>query len=182
MVEVKNTGHRFLDRWEDGKIADTAHAQGLHYLAVTGLDYVYFAVLVGGNQFISRRIDRNEAAIDILLQAEIEFHESLEANTPPAWSGNDEDLLSELYPADEAEAGVVELPSDADDWVQQYVQGLAVEKEGAKVKKEAQVNLCAMMEKNQEGFIGDSRVTWKTIKRSGYKVEEKVYRRFSVRA
>jgi predicted phage-related endonuclease len=182
ILEIKNTNRNFLDRWEDGKIANAAHAQALHYLAVTGLDYAYIAVLVGGNKFISRRIDRDEEAIDFLVEAEVAFHASLENNNPPDWEGDDMELLAQLYPAEEIDKSLlIQLPPEAADWVEKYVQGQAVEREGGKVKKEAQAVLCSMLGNHEEGYIGESQVSWKMQKRSAYTVEEKMYRRFRIR-
>ena len=54
------------------------YIQALHYLAVTGWDKWYLAVLIGNMQFEWYEIERDERNIQFLIEQEINFHETLQ--------------------------------------------------------------------------------------------------------
>lgn len=72
-------GGAFPDRW---------YCQMMHYLMVTGCDRAYLAVLVGGREFYSFVLERDEEEIRILADAETQFWRQVQTDTPPAPDGN----------------------------------------------------------------------------------------------
>lgn len=72
-------GGAFPDRW---------YCQMMHYLMVTGCDRAYLAVLVGGREFYSFVLERDEEEIRILADAEATFWRQVQTDTPPAPDGN----------------------------------------------------------------------------------------------
>jgi len=59
----------------DGAIPDEYVLQIQHYLSVTGYKGAYIAVLIGGNSFRWKFVERDEELIAILIQLERDFWE-----------------------------------------------------------------------------------------------------------
>jgi putative phage-type endonuclease len=103
VLEIKNTNYHRRREWEDEEgeiVADGAEAQGQHALAVTGLPHVWVCAQVGGEPPVIRRIQRDEAFIRDLTEAEAEFWALVQARTPPALDGGAAAtrLLDRMYP------------------------------------------------------------------------------------
>lgn len=101
ILEVKtSTSLPIIKKIHKGEPADSYYCQVLHYMAVTGVSKAYIAVLVNCREFHYFEIDRDQAEIDALMQAEQEFWHLVETDTPPAVDGEDSttDTLSALYP------------------------------------------------------------------------------------
>ena len=64
------------------------YAQCVHYLAVTGADRWYLAVLAYGRGFFTFTLERNQAEIDALMAAEAGFWKLVEQDTPPDADGS----------------------------------------------------------------------------------------------
>ena len=182
ILELKNTGTFMAHNWKDGAIADSAYAQLLHYLMVTGHRYGYVAALIGGNRFEVRRVDRDENLIDKLLAWELAFHDAVVHGQMPEWTAADAEVVSQLYPAGSARPGLVDLPSDLISLVDDYEQGHLLEKEGKRMKETAQVKLQAALGESTAGTIGGlAEVYWEPQTRKSYVVPEKTFRRFRVK-
>lgn len=181
ILEIKNTSVNMASNWSEGEIGDAAHAQMAHYLNVTGLSYGYIAVLVGGNKLITRRVEYSTMEAAIITDAALEFMNSIVEDQPPGWGANDLDLLSELHPEDKEMDSVLRIGEDHRYLVDEYRQGQAVEKEGKKVKQEAQAKLIGLMGDHIEAYCGDTELTWKTHHRDGYTVDPSSYKRFNLK-
>ena len=66
-IEFKNND------WKNGEIPKAYQLQVQHYLAVTGFQKAYIAVLVGGNKFYWTEIYRDEQLIKMLVSMESHF-------------------------------------------------------------------------------------------------------------
>lgn len=110
VVECKNVGLYQLDSWEDGKVPGHYGLQGQHELAVTGLDVLWFAALIGGQNPRYIKVERNQTLIEDLMEQERQFWELVKANTPPAIDGSEATTkaLKEQY-AEPAEGSMVEV-------------------------------------------------------------------------
>jgi predicted phage-related endonuclease len=106
VLEIKTAGERMRDQWEEGP-PHHYMLQLQHYLAVLDYSYGYIAVLIGGNTFKYYLVERDDYVVDNLIQAEIDFMEMVETNTPPEISGHkaDSDYLAETFPEDNGEIG-----------------------------------------------------------------------------
>ena len=85
--------------WGDGTVPPSYYAQSLHYMAVTGADHWYLAVLVWGEGFHTFRIERSDEDVRCLVEAEEAFWmEHVVANVPPAPSGTkgDEQVIRSM--------------------------------------------------------------------------------------
>lgn len=100
ILEIKTCGERMRPEWEDG-VPDYYLAQVNHYLAVTGYDYAYVAVLIAGQEYREYKIERDEEDIQWLNCKEMEFwNEYVEADQVPPLRGNsaDSDALLGQFP------------------------------------------------------------------------------------
>lgn len=99
ILEIKTTGEHNRKQWESG-VPVYYLAQIQHYLAVTGYEYAYCAVLIGGRTFKYFLIDRDEYIIDKIITAEIEFMEHIHKMIPPQIGGSkvESEWLEEAFP------------------------------------------------------------------------------------
>jgi putative phage-type endonuclease len=110
IYEGKTT--RFADQWaknDDGSVnvPFPALIQGMHYLAVFGLERVHFACLIGGQELRIAEVERNDALIADLIEIEEAFWRRVIDREPPEVSANDVGLLKARW---QPEAGkTVEL-------------------------------------------------------------------------
>lgn len=89
-----------MKKIRNGEVPANYYIQCMHYMAVTELKKAYLAVLINCRDFKVYELDRDQAEIDALMQAEKDFWHLVETNTPPALDGSDStsDTLSALYP------------------------------------------------------------------------------------
>jgi putative phage-type endonuclease len=99
VYEGKTAGVWSAEGWEDDGVPDAYLLQGMHYLAVTGLDWLIYGVLIGGQRLEVRRVQRDQELIDHLVTIEAEFWQRVLDRTPPAPDGSKActDLLAHLY-------------------------------------------------------------------------------------
>ncbi|WP_436875356.1 YqaJ viral recombinase family protein [Mammaliicoccus sciuri] len=76
VLECKTTSEYNKEAWKEDEIPDSYIAQVQHYMAVTGYEKGYIAVLIGGNKFIWKEIERDEELINIIIQEEKYFWEN----------------------------------------------------------------------------------------------------------
>jgi putative phage-type endonuclease len=87
LVQVKNVGLRMADHWgTDTKreVPTYYHAQAAVEMAVTGLDRVDFAVLLGGNEYFEITVHRDADLEADILDAAAAFWRCVETDTAPA--------------------------------------------------------------------------------------------------
>ena len=84
LLEIKTTNSiPVMRKTKAGEYPNTWYCQMTHYLAVTGLERAYLAVLVGGREFLTFTLERDQAEIDALMEAERKFWTLVEEDTPP---------------------------------------------------------------------------------------------------
>lgn len=91
-LEIKTTNSIPLIRTlrNNDEFPDAYYAQCLHYIAVTGLDRWYLAVLINCREFRTFVLERDEAEIDALMDIERRFWRHVEKKEPPAVDGSDD--------------------------------------------------------------------------------------------
>lgn len=83
-LECKNRGMYARSSYQANGPTDSEMAQCQHYMCVTGWSHWYLAVLVGGNEWMAWRIERDEGYIAQLTAAATEFWEQyVVARVPP---------------------------------------------------------------------------------------------------
>lgn len=134
ILECKTASAYKADEWNDERVPDEYAIQLQHYMAVLGVDYGYFAVLIGGQKFQYKLVERNDKIIDSLIQIEDEFwNKHVVTGIPPMIDGSDasSDLLNQLYPVSSPSTEII-----LDDKQAGLVQRLVAAKEDAALAAE----------------------------------------------
>jgi putative phage-type endonuclease len=179
VVEAKNVGSYMADEWKHGQVPNHYSIQGQHALAVTGLDRVCFAALVGGNDPRYVEVQRDDDLIEKLVEGERKFWELVKANTPPALDDGSRATLNAIktiYGNPDAES-VVELPVDAIALIseRQALKG-RIKDDEAKIEA-IETQIFAWMGNCEIGQVNGVTVfTWKKVTRAGYFVKPTTYR------
>ena len=99
-LEIKTTSEMNTQKFKGGEYPANYYVQCMHYLAVTGKERWYLAVLIGNREFKWFTIERDEDEIKALMEAEQNFKQLVDSNTPPMADGasSTADTLSALYP------------------------------------------------------------------------------------
>ena len=162
VLEIK-TANAFaaVQDWQNG-LPIEYYCQVMHYMAVTGMNNAYVAVLLGGNNFVIQKIDRDEDMIQHIIQMEEHFwYEYMLKDTPPEATAKDNEVLDQLYPKSEEKA--VEMPTTARDILTDYekaCQDLAAAKED---KEQAEAKLKMMLADAEVGIIDGYKISWKNV-------------------
>lgn len=89
ILEVKTVGMRRAADWDNG-VPLYYLTQVTHYMSVTGYQYAWVAVLIGGQEFREYYIERDEQDIQAINDAVDTFwRDFVETDTAPALIGND---------------------------------------------------------------------------------------------
>ena len=160
-LEIKTAGISQYKKWAADEVPDSYYCQCLHYLAVTGADAWYIAVLLGGNEAIWKKIERNEDDIKVLIQAEKEFWDLVQTKTAPPVDGSlsCSQALASRY-ADSCDEEIV-LPEEADTLISHINEDTEIID---KLKKQILLNqnrLKEMLGDAEAGRVGSFKVTWK---------------------
>jgi putative phage-type endonuclease len=197
VFEAKTASAYKAGEWDDA-IPDEYMLQVQHYMAVTGYRGTYIAVLIGGNTFRWKFIERDEALISMLIQLESAFWKQVQDLVPPAMDGSEAaaKFLSERFPNSVAKSKI-ELPNTASELIRQYEVACDHINQYAEKKQETENMLKNMLGDNEIGTADDRVVTWKSVAQERLdgktlKVEHPTlykkyanktsYRRFSIKA
>ena len=195
--EAKTASAYKTSEWEDA-IPDEYQLQIQHYMAVTGYKGFYIAVLIGGNTFRWKFIERDEELISMLIELESDFWHHVQDLTPPQLDGSKAaaEFLAERFPLSRS-ASKVTLPQTADELIHQYNEACEQLDHLTEQKQEAENLLKQMLGENESGTTNTHIVTWKTITQERldsktlksehptlYKkyANQTSYRRFSIKA
>lgn len=111
LLEIKSTSSLNLKHYRNGDYPARFYVQVMHYLAVTGKQKAYLAVLIGNSDFKTFEIKRDEAEISALMEAEKQFYGYMTSGNPPPIDGSDS--TREALQAQQSEPPVEE-PEPAD--------------------------------------------------------------------
>jgi len=163
VFEAKTASVYKLNEWEDS-IPEGYMLQIQHYMYVTGYKRTFIAVLIGGNQFKYKTIERDDELIDMIIKLETNFWDYVISNTTPPMDGSEasSELLNRLYPEGKNKLKIV-LPLEANDLITQFELGKQKEKEASEMKDEAANKLKAILGANELGCINNRNVTWKSL-------------------
>ncbi len=163
IFEAKTASAYKAGEWEDA-IPDEYLLQIQHYMAVTGYRGAYIAVLIGGNTFKWRFIERDEELIALLIQLESEFWSYVQSETPPPLYGSDAsaNFLANRFPTSAPKSQIV-LPENAAELIAEYAAASEQIKAVTEKKQEAENLLKAMLGDNEIGTTADHIVTWKSV-------------------
>lgn len=197
-LECKTTSLMNLKKFRNGEFPENYYVQCVHYLAVTGLERWYLGVVILNQGFKWFTIERDQAEIDALMQAEKDFWNTYVApDVPPPVDGlpPTSEALESVFPG----AGCDEVkPIDRADVVRNYFD---LKEQIAVLQKEKE--RCEQIFKQDlgdgvSGECGDYRIDWKPQTRQTFDfqafckdhpeldlkpyLKESSFRRFAIRS
>jgi putative phage-type endonuclease len=196
ILECKTTSTWNKDEWKDDEIPQEYIIQLQHYLAVTGYEKAYIAVLIGGNKFVWKELGRDEELINMIIEGEQRFWEMVGNRTPPELDGSQDAnaILEYLYP--KAEEGTsIELPA-YESLVDEIVSLNKQIKQLEELKAEKENKLKEAIGEHETAIVGKYKITWKNITSNRFDsrtfkkeypdlyakfVKTSTYRRFSIK-
>lgn len=160
-LECKTTSSLNMKKFKNGEFPDTYYCQCMHYLAVTGWDKWYLAVLVLGRDFFVFEIERDEEEIASLLAAENAFWEQhVKSDVAPAVDGlaSTNETINKVWHAGDSMDAVALYQQSA------ITRRLQLDKQIKELKKEQ--DECDQIIKdelreNTKGYGAGYEVTWK---------------------
>lgn len=163
IFEAKTASAYKAGEWEDA-IPDEYMIQVQHYMAVTGYAGVYIAVLIGGNTFKWKFVERDEELISMLIELETDFWNHVQDCTPPPLDGSaaSAKFLADRFPNSTPKSHIT-LPDIAADLLAQYDEACEQLEIVTEQKQKAENLLKEMMGDNEVGTAGDRIVTWESV-------------------
>mgnify|MGYP000911681809 CR=1 FL=1 len=160
-LECKTTSLMNLKKFKNGEYPENYYVQCVHYLAVTGWDRWYLAVIILNQGFKWFKIERDQAEIDALMRAEKDFWNTYVApDVPPPVDGlpPTSKALEAVFPGlDQDES----KPLFREDILQNYLdlkeQISVLQKEKTKCEQILKEDLGD----NPSGECGGYRIDWK---------------------
>lgn len=164
-LECKTANSYQNKEYSAGIYPDQYYAQCQHYMAVTGMDRWYLAVLCFPH-FYWFEIQRDEVEIQALIEAEQEFWKCVQDDIPPAVDGSDSttETLMKMYTDGKSddENFVMIRASEVSD-LSQYFAIKAQIKELEGIAAQAENELKAALGEAERGFLDDYVITWPTV-------------------
>ncbi|WP_342489146.1 lambda-exonuclease family protein [Cytobacillus sp. FSL W7-1323] len=165
LLECKTASAYLKAEWEGDEIPASYLVQVQHYLAVTGKEKAYIAVLIGGNHFTWKEIERDDELIQMIIDAEVNFWEKhVIGFVPPELDGSSaaEQYLKEKY--NKAEEGKeIVLPSNYKEMLLSYEQIKNDEKLIQTAKKDIENKIKAELKDAEVGLVDTHIITWKNV-------------------
>lgn len=160
LLECKTTSAFLRKHWGEHQAPDHYLIQVQHYLAVTGYQWAFLAVLIGGQRFLAVEVPRDDVFIDQLIAAERAFWDRVQRRDPPPLDGSDAatHLLKHLYPT--AHDVTTLLPPEALSLAEAWMAAKQREKAIHQELQDAQNRLEALMGSAAHGVVGPYRVEW----------------------
>lgn len=168
VLECKTASAYLAKEWEGNEIPETYLVQVQHYLGVTGKEKGYIAVLLGGNRFVWKEVERDEELINMIFEAEKHFWEHhVLGFVPPALDGSSaaEKYIKEKYQRAEKDKQIV-LPGELKELIDQYKKIKDDEKLISTAKTELENKIKSELKDAETGTVGEYVVAWKNQERS----------------
>ena len=180
-LECKTTSQLNMKKFKTGEFPEQYYCQCVHYMAVTGADRWYLAVLVLGRGFFEYTLERDEDEIKALMEAERAFFEHIENDTPPEFTGLDPDseTLKVVY-----KGGSNELVNlyGLDDNIKNLMELKQQKKEIEKSIKYYEQVLQGTLQDNEYGESEHYSVSWKTQVKEPYMTKRSIFRVLRIKA
>ena len=162
ILEIKTASEYKRSEWEDD-IPAYYQTQVQHYLCVTGVAKAYVAVLIGGNSFKVYEVDADMEIQSMLIAVEQEFWNKVKNMIRPEMDGSDaaKNLLDNIYHGGIAEQIV--LPTEAVEYVDQYIEACAEEDNAKAKKQEASNRIKEIMGDYDKAKCLNHTISWKSV-------------------
>lgn len=167
ILEIKTANEYLRQEWDNGNIPDYYYVQLQWYLFITGLDWGYFATLIGGNKYREFEVQRDEEMIEQILRLASDFwNNHVLAKECPPFDGSDASsaLLNKWYPK---ATETMQLELDAVELVDAYLLKKKELKSLEEVITEAENVLKSMLGHHEIGTAGMYKIKWENRNRTG---------------
>ena len=166
-LEIKTTSELNTQKFKGGEYPANYYCQCMHYMAVTGKQRWYLAVLIGNREFKWFTIERDEDEIQALMTEEAVFWEQVKTDIPPMADGSSSttSTLSTLYPESSDECiGIGFFEKELDNYfrLKSQAKDLAMTIEGIENRLKHHLGECARGEGEKY------KVSWKSQTRSTF--------------
>ena len=166
-LEIKTTSELNLTKFKNGDFPANYYCQCMHYMAITGKARWYLAVLIGNREFKWFTIERDEDEIQALMEAEKNFKQLVDSDTPPMADGasSTADTLSALYPDSiDTAIGIGSFERELDNYfrLKAQLKNIQMTIDGIENRIKAHLGECARGEGEKY------KVSWKTQSRSTF--------------
>ncbi len=161
-LECKTASAYSADKWKDGRILESYQVQCHHYMAVTGAQAWYIAVVILGKDFLWHRIERDEELIGNLVSIEADFwnHHVIPRVMPePDGSDSSEQLIREYVGNAQADKSIVLTGFDRQ--LKRRAEIMALMDKLDTEKKTIEQKLKLFMGDAEVAENGSFRVSWK---------------------
>lgn len=171
-LECKTANILSLKRYKNGEYPSEYYCQCMHYMAVTGADRWYLAVLVFGTEFKIFTIERDEEDIAALMEAERSFWENnvqLHEPPPPQGTENNDKTISGMFPTADADREIQLVGFDKQLARLDEIKALVKKLESERKEIEQSIKLDM-----QGASIADSdkyHITWKNVVRNNIDID-----------
>lgn len=162
LLEIKTTNSiPVMRRVRGGEYPETWYCQMVHYLAVTGFERAYLAVLINCRDFKVYTLERDEAEIKALMDAERTFFRYVETGTEPPTDGFSptSEAVAAMFPESSGD-GCVDLHPYDDDLDAFLSYGNQI-KQLETLREEKANRIKCYMEDAPKGESDRYSVTWK---------------------
>jgi putative phage-type endonuclease len=167
ILECKVTNSFQKKEWEK-QVPIHYQIQCLHYMAVTGASCCYVAALIGNEDFVIHKLDRDEELITYLMEEEEKFwKEYILGDKVPIPDGSEDysRILRNKYKNPKSESIILFMKEEK---ISRYDEVLKLIKELDLEKKYIEQVIQSEMGDYEVAFVGDRKITWKNQSRSSF--------------
>lgn len=167
ILECKTTSAYNAKEWIDDEIPASYIVQVQYYLGILGPEYKkgYFAVLIGGNRFVWKEVERDEELIQMIFSSVVNFwNDHVLKGVAPALDGSSaaEEFLKKKY-AESDSTKIVDLTSANKERIQHYLRLKAEIAALQEQAKELENQIKQELKDAETGFVGKYQATWKPV-------------------
>ena len=164
LLECKTTSPRNPTDFEGGEIPPYWYCQCQHYLAVTGCNVCYLAVVVLGKAYYCFKIWRDEKEIEALMGFERDFWENnvlAKVEPSPDGSKTADEVIKQMYEHSNEDLATVDL-TPFSEAIKEYARlgGEIAELTGKRDAIEQELKL--YLKEAEVGECDGARITWKS--------------------
>ena len=137
-----------------------------HYMAVTGASHCYVAVLIGNEELVIHKLERDEDYIEEIMKLEeIFWNNCILGNELPMPDGSSDysKTLDTLYKDSKCEELIL---FEAEKILERYDEVVKIYKDFEKEKKAIEQYLKLQMKNYEIAYVGDRKITWKKQERN----------------
>ena len=164
-LECKVTNSFNKKEWEKS-VPIHYQIQMNHYMAVTGATHCYVAALIGNEDLVIHKLERDEEMIDEIMKLEEMFWNNciLGDDFPmPDGSSDYSKTLDILYKNSKQEELIL---FEAESILERYDEVVKLYKDFEKEKKAIEQYLKLQMQNYEIAYVGDRKITWKKQERN----------------